>query len=403
MFVHPHWNTLFPRVFVALLIATYFVAGCGDDNDNQGPIIDDYDPIELTNQNRGVPLGFGDLALAEQIGPSRLAEISDNFKVGVLTFQLFDQLAYRLDTQPLNEARKDAKIEERVENLMDELGSNPLVDEYMFVIDLFLLDQSYLVVWDGKTQRGPEDFGFWRMDYRQSIIEQLTGIAATYTPSRMVIGADINRFWSIDAGDYGNFVTLYRELYFAIKDVSPHTRVAPGIDWPYLVYNQAPTFAGTEEEKIENAYGLLVEPLMGFSDGDVYIGTADFLGLSAVPDPSLFQDNVSNIPETFFHYLRGLPDELAIIYYKINWPITSEVYRNKQNEWLEKVLEYNGGVNVELMSWASLADLSDGTCNSMTLGVDARPTGAPRFVCFAGLWSVSGAQKDVYQQFIGQD
>ena len=169
MFVHPHWNTLFPRVFVALLIATYFVAGCGDDNDNQGPIIDDYDPIELTNQNRGVPLGFGDLALAEQIGPSRLAEISDNFKVGVLTFQLFDQLAYRLDTQPLNEARKDAKIEERVENLMDELGSNPLVDEYMFVIDLFLLDQSYLVVWDGKTQRGPEDFGFWRMDYRQSI------------------------------------------------------------------------------------------------------------------------------------------------------------------------------------------------------------------------------------------
>ena len=363
-------------------------------------IQEDFDPIELTVEKQGLPLSFGNIEHAEQMGSDRLSDMSDNFSIGVLTFQLFDQLAYRLNIQSQDIAREDARLINRIEDLMLELEEYPLFDNYVIVIDFFLLDRSYLVTWDGNQQRGPDDFGFWREDYRESITEQVIEIANRYTPSKIIIGSGINRLITMNSDDYSNFVALYRDLYLEIKRVSPQTEVGPSIDWAYLMTEQVPTFPGEREQKIEGAFELAVSPLLSFQQDDDITSTADFLGLSAVPDPQKFEDDVSKVPDDFFKYLRSLPEGFEVVYHKINWPIESDAYRDKQDLWLEKFLELNGGVNVSLVAWDSLIDFSDGTCHAITNGSSNRPTHAPEFVCHAGLWSVSGMPKDVYYRFL---
>jgi len=425
-------------LWLALVLTSVSTAACGDGEPK--PVPEPLPiPVTLTHEQRGLGVYPGDGPVITQTNKG--AELDGAFKHLVIRRQLVDELI--LSREGVG-AINDAKFPATVETLKAEIEAARSVESLVVVLDLMRLSDGskanspipYLTTWD-QNERDPDRFGFWRNEYREAVLEAVTTTATEQHPQYFVVGADMERFLTMEGGanDYANFVTLYREAYAAIKVASPSTKVGAGINWvrfqldvvptmtllPYeypegvelteLAQVSCATLQGTEEEVAllqaactQKAFAQYIEPLLHFlapvqspdpaapPEEPVYVTTADIIGLAARPNQGDFNNTPALCPATFFDGLRGWSQDFPVVYYEVNWQISSAVGFGKQDEWLTTLIERNLGVQVEVLAWATLKDLLSNDCGKMT-----NDLGAPDYVCFSGLWKDSSAPKEVYE------
>ncbi len=426
-----------PRWLWLLLASTLLMASaCGDDTpsgEEAEPVI----PITVTAAQRGLGVFDGDAAIIGQVDAAD--ELNAAFSHLVLRRQLRDEL---IISRQGTTALSDALFSATVEALRTEIDGALALDKTVLVLDLFRVSdgarpgspEPYITSWD-HNDRDPDRYGFWRGDLREAILTEVSTAATEQQPDIFVVGAEMERYLGMPGGldDYANFVSLYQEAYAAIKAASPQTRVGVGIDWvrfrldvvpqQVLAVHELPegvdlgdepgavscaSLTGDEEDRalleaacVEKAFSLYIEPLLRHVDAAAapvvegeeraYVTTADVLALSASPAQTDFGNQPATCPEDFFAPLRAWSTIAPVVYYDVQWRVTSSVGFNKQDEWYSVLVDRNSGVSVEIIAWHTLTDMVINDCGKLTGDL-----GAPASICLGGLWADSSAPKDVY-------
>ena len=431
-----------PLLLICLMIAALlFSSGCSEDevSSEDGPrwdTIDDEpnDPITLTSASRAFGYFPGDELT------SSASALSEAFGTVVLRGQLLDELYFsRMGTTSADQSLFSV----RIQALRAELEAQQAFGQYVIVLDLMRWSdgsqgngpEPYLTVWDENDGRAINTYGFWRDEYRDAVLQEIERAVQQQKPAYFIVGAEMERLLGVPGGadDYANFITLYRQAYERIKSVSPDTKVSAGINWVRLQLDVAPTMlvpmedlpkdlrddslssvscnalpAGDDAQQtrykracLDAAFASYVEPLLYYPNPNhdptnalspASILSSDFLALAASPENSDFSNDPTTCPEDFFGYLKSWSLTWPVLYYSTNWRVTSSVNEIKQSEWLETLVERNAGVNVSMVSWAQLRDMTTNDCGKLTTDI-----GAPDWVCYQGLWTVSNREKEVYK------
>ncbi len=271
-------------------------------------------------------------------------------------------------------------------------------------------------------QRGNALPRFGTPEHRESVKQAFAELARLPKLKYVTVGLDLNRYYHLRleggaslTNDYANLVTLYREVYAAIKEANPNVKVGPGISWP--------TFRGTTVREIANEYGLspeadtleavhraylrTVEPLLVEGSGAQRKPTADFLGVTVVPSPAESPYGGNPAPEAeddrqrVFDFYRHLPlvsGGLPVAFPQLDWPIRSDGLAVQKKAFLELFQQATSHVDVEFVAWRRLSDLTrtegSNKCTAYT-GGPIEQLRHPEDYCYAGLINESGAVRDV--------
>jgi hypothetical protein len=404
-------------------------------------------PFTLSPERVGIGYFRGDATAISAIDPDNT--LTQKVSTVFLRGQLSDELKIGQEGPSV---ALDALFAPRIGAILAEADSARAFGKVGFVLDLMRLSDGsqagsptpYLTTWDDRLNRTIDNYGFYRDEYREAVLNQVKLAAQTHRPDYLVIGAEMLRFLSMPGGidDYPNYVTLYREAYDAVKSLSPSTKVGAGIDWVYLQEVVAPAqvlraddlpddlkpqdpegsipcnaLPTGEAELVtrykractDKAFMTYVEPLLRIANpaydpekpgaAAQFLQAADFLALSLSAPSQTFSGTPANCPEDYFGYLRLWSQTWPVVYYQANWQITSSVSENKQQEWLQVVIDRNQGVNVEVLAWAQLKDLrSVPDCQKLK----STDIGAPDWVCFQGMFSESGRAKSAWELLTGK-
>ncbi|MEL6181764.1 MAG: hypothetical protein AAFS10_22585, partial [Myxococcota bacterium] len=179
-----------------------------------------------------------------------------------------------------------------------------------------------------------------------------------------------------------NFVSFYGEVREAIKASFPDVKVSAGLQWDRFVGEAALAYAsdGTAEtlawSDIRGAWRDLAEPLYAQSD---------FIALSSEPVPSNYDSDAENIPNSHYALLAEVQGDRPIVWFSLNWPVTSSAAKSNQVKFLERFLTLNAGNTVDLVAWKAAIDLDETACR-LVESVQGPPTD-----CNAGLFTSSVA------------
>lgn len=391
------WRHLLSIITLALLAVS--AVGCGEEEE-ASPDAGDATipmpsgaPLTLSPENAGVGVTFGDMGLLT--GHSSFELVDAAFTTAVLPIPILDEKK-ALEFTPENIRSQPAPVQskKRTEELLDEIDDAIEADAdaedfgaYVLVIDVFRVNGSWPVRWDGVGVRetdGPGAYDFSRDDMRdeeKDIILKAVAEAHERKPlKRVVVGAAIERLQLVNPEDFGNFVSFYEEVYDAIKAQWPELEVSPGLNWDRFITDVAALYTpgGTVEEvtfaQIRAAWREIAEPLFA---------KADFLGLQAEPNPDYYSGTPENLPVSQYALLAEVQGSRPVVWYAVNWPVTSAAEKVTQRDYLRKFLEYNAGNDVELIAWKGIRDLGPDACPRIV------ELGGPTSDCFAGIFTES--------------
>lgn len=186
--------------------------------------------------------------------------------------------------------------------------------------------------------------GEWREAYKRAVLE----VVRSARPLYLSIGNEVNRWYEkygADEGDpngFQHYVSLYEEIYDAVKELSPGTRV-------FCTFAREIT-----SENREADLGVL-----SMFDPE----KLDLIAFTSYPYAVRGINRPSDIPDDYYSaalsYLPGKPFGLV----EIGWPsIAAFGGEQGQADFLEQAvgrLTTNQGVNLHLLGWAWLHDLNE--------------------------------------------
>lgn len=257
--------------------------------------------------------------------------------------------------------------------------------------------------------------------HRAAVVAAFRELARLDGVTEITVGLEMNRYYHLltEGGkplfdDYTNFITLYREIYKAIKDEDASIQVGPGVSHAVFMQRTVPEIAeelGLDETGMEayfRAWQRTIEPLLVDGSG---AKTADYLGISMIPFQSEAPfDGVPRYLDTdgnetaeqddIREYFRRLPifaGGLPIALPQVDWASGSG-NANLKARFLESLKNGLSGVDVAWMAWRRTADLPT-TADASPCGkyTQARePSLAyPEDFCTAGLVSDTGRRREV--------
>jgi len=269
---------------------------------------------------------------------------------------------------------------------------------------------------------------FYSRDHRAHILKALTELADLEGLTAITFGVDLNAYYHLtdDTGlerrwDYINLISLYHEVYDALKAKRPDLKVGPGLSWGRLM-NQ--TRAGVAEElaldladpaqahlALEVALRRTAWPLLVSPDG---APKADFVGASLTPavaeapfnnqaDPPQDALDAYYLPLPLLGRpaadLTGEPLELPIAYPQVDWTTEGKFKANEKATFLERVKIALRHVAPLFVSWLRFSDLPDTAGSSKCAIFTADPKLYPKSFCFAGLFGDSGQPKTAWDAY----
>lgn len=299
---------------------------------------------------------------------------------------------------------KAAQFEPRAADLFDEVESAMAESgddfaSYSVVLDLWNSRTTWYVPWDGGSNRMPGEFGLYRDDMRESLIEQISAVAAAHQPRYFIVGNEMDRLLDEEASTYSpaefsNFLLFYQEAAAAIHDASPETKVGAGINWDRFVSNVAPRYVAeiegdessqpSQNAEIDAGFKAVLLPLLAASD---------ILSLKSYP----LLDEANSEAYQFLRRLNELYEVTKpLVWYSIGTPVTSRSGYNQQGVYLERFAEWNAGLAPEMVAWNSLinidgSDVGSGEISGQCSGLTgtANDFEIPLEHCFDGLFSSS--------------
>ena len=266
---------------------------------------------------------------------------------------------------------------------------------------------------------------FTLSDHREHTLQAFKDLASLDGIDYITVGVDLNRYFHLTdmkgierSWDYANLVTLYREIYDAIKTENPNVSVGPGVNWSTLMGLTHPQVAAElsldTTDPVQNLIAFEVAAdrtiwsLMIDEDGAT---KADYIGVNLAPfvaDPPF---NNSPDPEdkdavrSFYQLLplvASLPSEakaLPIAFTQIDWSSSNNAMTGGKTPFLKVLKESVSHVNPTWASWRRLSDLPVEPVESSKCATYEQ-RGYKTDFCFSGLVDYVGKARDVWTEFI---
>lgn len=327
-----------------------------------------------------------------------------------------------VDTDHAEEARPLASAQAFLDRLKSQKDFEP--SAIALTVDLF----------DPKATRLLHPCGvkpsFGDVDYRAALVQAFEEAAGLPNLKYLTVGVGLNRYTyfkddqdRLVPEDYVNLMTLYREIYAAVKAKAPAVQVGPGLSWDFLMNVSVPTVASdlglTDARGIAawyRAWQRTVAPFLveiGEPGQRPAHAAADFLAFSILPEtasapfrgePSPIGEEAALEVEQYYRYLSlagkvqaGDGKVVPIAFPIIDWPIDSEGFANQKGPFLSTFLHAVSHVDVAFAAWRRLSDLPRRVQGQVAPCDRVMESfGYPVDYCSAGLISASGNVRDLY-------
>lgn len=267
--------------------------------------------------------------------------------------------------------------------------------------------------------------------HRAAILEAFRDLAGLDGVSAITVGLEMNAYYHLTVDDvsmrddYSNYVTLYREVFHAIKAVNADIQVGPGLSWATFMRLTVPEIAeaysvvevgasGTLQdpflfEAVELAARRTVWPLLSEGRGDEEVATADYLGLTMIPRQNEPPFNGNPLPEDesqvlqHYRYVDVVAKGLPVVLPQIDWETQSGANANNKATYLTVLKKALSHVDVQWAAWRRLADVPEldpgvgsSPCSRFTQSRDAALNYTVDY-CYAGMINDLGQEREVYR------
>ena len=218
-------------------------------------------------------------------------------------------------------------------NMVRDAGLVPVIN-INFMGPNLTLDAPKDIAW--VTLNSP----FWRSSYREAVLD----VVREFRPRYMSIGNEVNRWFEKYGleGDYGfrHYVTLYEEIYDAVKELSPETKV----------------FCSFAREIVSEQRVANMSVLGLFNPSKL-----DLLAFTSYPYTVKEVNSPDDLPEDYYtNALIYLPDK-PMSFTELGW--SSHPFfggENGQADFLQQVVgRLSKGADLEFIGWCWLSDLSE--------------------------------------------
>ncbi len=423
----------------ALALAAACTLGCDGDPGEQ-PVLEPPptvpplaldDPGHLTVEQRGVTIDADDLSVIapgnDRVGvsPSTLA---DEFGLLVLNRPYVDWRATRC---PPEAEAGPTQPRATSEDLLDRFADEGISFDRV-AVNVPMLAPGRRALLYVCFDEGAREARFDVPEHRREIIEAYVDLARAGIAKWITVGLEMNQYYHLvgeDDGrlidDYSNWVTLYHEIYQAIKEVDDGIRVGPGINWAVFHRRTMPELANelgladpVGVEAAAAAYNRTVRPLLSFGRGAARVRTADYLAISMIPfdseDPwrgEAASEDEARQTEMYqaFRWLplvlgTGTDEALPLVLPMIDWAENSGAAAVKKGPFMQTLKTATSGLGVEWAAWRRLSTLPDepaeaNPCRKYTDNADPALRYAASY-CNAGMLSESGERRTVWDIFL---
>ncbi len=176
-------------------------------------------------------------------------------------------------------------------------------------------------------------------------------IAEKYHPEIMILGVEINRFYEKSPTGYEDFVTVYKETYDAIKEVSPNTEIGSNFQLEYMKGNAKVT-GGNHEPHWQ------VIDMLGNKQDLVTFTTY----------PYFDYNTPTEIPEDYYTEIKDHTSK-PIMITETGWPSKNvgsvKGSTELQIEYLKILLERTESLNLEALIWVFPHDINTGIAGGL--------------------------------------
>ena len=251
---------------------------------------------------RGVAIDAEDFAIVQkEESPAGLstARLKSSFKYLVLNLQYLDYLRGGAGTNDCVDVDNatDAEPLATAQAFLERLKTAKDLEFSDLAVSVELMDPQHRRL----LHLCGDDPFYGDRNYRASIIRAFRELAGLPGLRYLTVGTELNRYsFFRDAADelipedYVNLITLYREIYAAVKAEAPDVKVGPGLSWDFHMAVSVPTVGGefglTDSTGFpafyrawqRKIYPFLVEP---GEPGQFPQGlAADYVGFTIAPD-----------------------------------------------------------------------------------------------------------------------
>ncbi len=272
-------------------------------------------------------------------------------------------------------------------------------------------------------------------EHRAAVISAFEDLARMPDIDYITVGLEMNRYYHLTVDgvrrrdDYSNWVTLYREVYAAIKAINPTVKVGPGVHWGTLMRLTVPevateyglTEAGSEvpdrdlKEAVMLAARRTITPLLKSDRTPNGVPTADYLAVSMVPrqEEAPFRANPAGENEAavlrHYQYLPDVAEGLPVVLPQIDWESQSGANANAKTTYLTSLKRAVSHTQIEWAAWRRLVDIPEildgpiNPCGAYTGGAAAGDERSLYYTvdyCYSGMITDRAQVRGVYNVLV---
>ena len=202
---------------------------------------------------------------------------------------------------------------------------------------------------------------------------------AEFQPPYLCLATEINFLALQRLNEYLHFASLYKEAYRAVKLVSPKTKVFVSYQWEWVRILDA-----REPHKIKEHRKVM----------DIFRPQLDVLGLTTYPAP--FHGTPAKLPDDYYSWIyRHIESTDEVLLMEVGWPTGGTGSEAEQQAYIRRLPKLLGRVNVSIVAWALLHDVSlaefDADLNTVGL-VDSKGQKKPGYTDFKYLYDLAKSE-----------
>ncbi len=165
---------------------------------------------------------------------------------------------------------------------------------------------------------------------------------ASLEPAYLCLATEINLLAIQRLDEFLHFASLYKEAYREAKTISPETKVFVSFQWEWMRIVDA-----EEPHKIKEHSKVI----------NIFRPELDLVALTTYPSP--FHGSPADLPRDYYSWSRRhVRQEDEILLMEVGWPTGASGSESEQAEFIRRLPKLLGTVNVSVIAWALLHDIS---------------------------------------------
>ncbi|MBC7327427.1 glycosyl hydrolase 53 family protein [bacterium] len=164
-------------------------------------------------------------------------------------------------------------------------------------------------------------------DFRKAWVNEAKSIAREFKPEYFSLGNEINDYFSLHPEEFPAYLSLIKDAYREIKEVSPKTKVLVVLSYNHLIEN--------------NQWEMLRQ----------LCDKLDLIGLTTYPYKNY--SSPEKLPKDYYLRLKKYVDK-PIAFTEIGWSSSGINGEKTQADFLGRFLELTKGLNIEMVNWLFL-------------------------------------------------